>query len=391
MKIIKTILKIILAILIVPQIVLFGYVAYSGKWFIYKAIRYNFVNIDDYKIFENRDIPASENPKHWSISKNYNNIPLSDTLTKTLEKHQSVAFLVIKNDSIMVEKYWDSYADTSISNGFSMAKSVISLLVGCAIQDGKIKSVEQPVADFIPEFKNGEKSKITIKHLLQMSSGLDFDESKSYRNPVSVFFSDIMEAYYGTDLYTLVTNTEASEKPGVYFDYKGGDTQLLAFIVMKATGKNISTYFYEKIYNNIGAESEAKWCIDKKDGNEKAFCCLNTTARDFAKIGKLVLNKGKIEGKQIVDSSFLVQAILPSKLKDKSDTTKIVDFYGYQFWMMSDIDKNIVYLRGTLGQFVIIIPDKNIIIVRLGKSQGEKQGFHYGQTYVYVNEILKTF
>lgn len=360
----------------------------SGNRFIYKAIYYNFVNIDDYKIFDNRSIPASKTPKPWSISTAYNKKPLTDSLVATLEKYKSVAFLVIKNDSLIAEKYWKGYGEKSISNSFSMAKSVVSMLVGAAIKDGYIKSVNQPVADFLPEFKEGEKVKITIKHLLQMSSGLDFDESKSYKNPVSVFFSDIMVAYYGSDLYQLVATKSPVEAPGVYFDYKSGDTQLLAFIVMKAVNKNLSEYFYEKIWNPIGAETEALWCLDRENGFEKAFCCINSNARDFARLGKLYLNKGNAFGLQVVDTSYVEASINGSGLIDKLDTTKICDFYGYQWWMMPNYkEQNIFYLRGTLGQMVIVIPEKNIIIVRLGEEQGPKQGSHYAQIYSLVDEV----
>lgn len=361
----------------------------SGNKFIYKALYYNFVNIDDFKIFENRTIPKSQNPKPWVVSSTvYNQKPLSATLLNTLTGLNTVAFLVIKNDSIMNENYWDGYSDTSYSNSFSMAKSAVSLMIGAAIKDGYIKSLNQPVADFLPEFKSGEKAKITIKNLLQMSSGLNFDEGSSYTNPFSIIVSDIMVAYYDDKLYNTVASKEAKEKPGIYFDYKSGDTQLLAFILMKATGKKLSDYFYEKIWNNIGAEQTALWSLDKADGYEKAFCCLNSNARDFARLGKLYLNNGYANGIQVIDTAFIEASKTASNLINRRDTTQKADFYGYQLWMMPNYKgQNIFYLRGTLGQLVICIAEKNIIIVRLGKKQGPKINDNYSQTFTLIDEV----
>jgi CubicO group peptidase (beta-lactamase class C family) len=385
------ILKIILLIIITPVILFNFYILFTGKLFIYKAVRYNFVDIDDYKIFENKTFVKSITPQPWPLSTEYNQFTFSDTLNKTHTNLQSVAFLVIKNDSIQIEKYWDGYGPESLSNSFSMAKSAVSMLIGIAIKEGKIKSVDQPVGDFLPEFKEGDKTKITIKHLLMMSSGLDWDESRSYKNPVAVFFSDIMEGYYGNDLYTLATSKKVAEAPGMYFDYKSGDTQLLSFIIAEATGKSVGEYFREKLWQPLGAEQDMLWCTDAK-GKEKAFCCINSNARDFARLGKLYLQKGWYNGTQIIDTAYVNKSASPNMLLNKDEPDTKVDFYGYQIWMQPDYKgQNLVYFRGTLGQLIILIPEKNIIIVRLGKQQGPKLGHHYAQSLLYVDEVNKMF
>lgn len=385
------ILKVILALILVPIIIFNLYILISGKWFIYKALKFNLVNVDDYKIFNNNIIPKSTNPQPWVRSQKYNKIKLSDTLNQKHKELKSIAFVVIQNDSIQVEQYWNGYSEHSLSNSFSMAKSVISMLIGVAIKEGKIKSVDQPVSDFLPAFANGNKSKITIKHLLMMSSGLDWDESNSYKNILGVFFSDIMEGYYGEDVNMLASNTTIAEPPGVYFDYKSGDTQLLAMVLNKVVGKSVSAYFAEKMWQPLGAQNSAMWSVDEK-GNEKAFCCLNSNALDFARLGKLWLNRGLHNGEQIIDSAFVTESITPKNLKDKYNNDKLVDYYGYQFWLLPDYkgQKN-YYMRGTLGQLVIIIPQKKIIIVRLGLNQGLKIGEHYAQTLFYIDEVNKKF
>jgi CubicO group peptidase (beta-lactamase class C family) len=389
MRILKIITKSIAFLLVFIFLSLIAYATCTGKWFIFKALRYNFINIDDYKIFNNRTIARASTPFLWKTSTSYNQHIFSDSLQKLHIELKSVAFLVIQNDSILVEKYWNEYDAQSVSNSFSMAKSVVSLLIGTAIKDGLIQSVDQKVADFIPEFSKGEKSKITIKHLLMMSSGLDWDESRGYnRSPVSAFFSDIMEAYYGNDVNKLAVNKLSIEKPGIYFDYKSGDTQLLAVIIEKASGMSLSAYFEKNIWQVIGAEQDALWNLDEK-GNEKAFCCLNSNARDFAKLGKIMLQNGFINGKQVIDSSYYKAMTSPILLKDKEDTTQIVENYGYQTWIINNFKGNkVIIFRGTLGQIIISIPQKNMIIVRLGEGQGNKKHGHYAQIYKYLEEFV---
>lgn len=363
------------------------YVIISGNFFIYKALRYNFVGIDDYKIFDNSTIKASKNPQPWQISEKYNSLILPDTIKQTHKNTQTFAFIIVKEDSIFYEKYWDGYSESSISNSFSMAKSVVSMLIGVAIKEGKIKSENDFVYEYLSEFKAGDKSKIKIKDLLMMSSGLNWDESKSYNNLIAVFFSDIMQAYYGNNLYDLCMKTSVTSAPGVYFDYKSGDTQLLAFILKKATGKSVSQYFEEKIWQPLGAENDALWCLDKANGDEKAFCCLNSNARDFAKLGKLMIQNGKWNEVQIIDSLYLKNA-LSSKLLHTPEGN-FVDYYGYQFWLLPQFkNQNIFYLRGTLGQLIVVVPNKKMIVVRLGNLEGNKIGDHYSQAILYAKMAL---
>jgi CubicO group peptidase (beta-lactamase class C family) len=153
---------------------------------------------------------------------------------------------------------------------------------------------------------------------------------------------------------------------------------MLAFLLQKATGKNISTYASEKIWTPIHAESDALWSLDKKDGMEKAYCCFNSNARDFARLGQLILNKGSWDDIPIVDSSYINEATTPAtwlqyypKLLDGktvSPTSQPCTFFGYQFWLADYRGMKITYLRGILGQYIIVIPDLDAVIVRLGKK-----------------------
>lgn len=362
------------------------YVLLTGKTFVYKALRYNFADIDDWKIFEQRVV---ENGKvqAWKVAKEYNKRPLPNQLDSIHKALGTVAFLVVQNDSIQYEQYWDSYSDTSISNSFSMAKSIISILVGIAKDEGKIRSLDQPVSDFIPSFQNGEKAKITIKNLLTMSSGSDWVES--YSSPLSI----TTEAYYGDDLKKLIDGLSAKSKPGQFYDYKSGDTQILSFVLQKATGMTVSKYASEKLWKNIGAERPAYWSLDKREGDEKAYCCFYSNARDFARIGKLYLNLGVWDSTQVVSAAYVKESLKPCLLKDKKDSS-IVDFYGYQWWLVPEYrGTSFYYARGIGGQNIIVVPSKNAIIVRLGKKRGSKVGkaSHYKETFTMVDWVLDAY
>ncbi len=218
-------------LLILLIVVLFSaFAVVTGKTYLFKAVYYNFADIDDYKIFTN-DTVRTATPQPWPVSEQFNKVASPDSLNKLLEEIKTIAVVVIKNDSLLYEKYWDDYNASSLSGSFSVAKSITSLLVGAAIKEGKIKSVDEPVSNYLPEFKQGLAAKLRIKDLLTMSSGSNWDES--YSNPLSV----TTEAYYGSDVAKVVKTVKIEKEPGTYHTYKSGDTELLALILQMATGK----------------------------------------------------------------------------------------------------------------------------------------------------------
>ncbi|MCC7051052.1 MAG: serine hydrolase, partial [Bacteroidia bacterium] len=221
-----------------------------------------------------------------------------------------------------------------------------------------IKNIEQPVGDFLPQFKEGKKAEIKIKHLLTMSSGIDFDED--YVNPLAY----PAEAYYGSDLEKLTYAYNVKSEPGKIFKYLSGDSQLLAFVIKAATKMNVSEYAAKSLWNPIGAETDALWNLDHENGWEKSFCCFYSNARDFARIGKLYKDYGKFNNKQIIDSTYVQAATSPTGLLEEDG--KPCKQYGYQWWMVDYKGMHIPYMRGILGQYVFALRDKNAIVVRLG-------------------------
>ncbi len=328
----------------------------------YRFIVYNFADIKDYKKFPSRKLFSKRGTSFFSYSKAFN-VPLKNdnnaTLEEFLKKHKTVAFLVIRNDSILYENYFRNRDSTSIVPSFSMAKSYTSALIGCAIQDGLIHSVKDPITNYIPELKKNGFDSVTIEHLLQMTSGLSFNEN--YFNP----FGHVAGFYYGRQLRKKMINLKLKRKPGFAFEYLSGNSQLLGFVLERALkNKTITEYLQEKIWTPLEMEGDASWSIDqKKNGIEKTFCCLNATARDFSRFGRLYLHNGNWNGKQLVPREW----VLTSTVADTSQGG--ATFYKYQWWLPNAF-KGDFMANGFLGQYIYVCPEKNIIIVRLGKSNG---------------------
>ena len=331
----------------------------TGRFYLFKAVAYNYANVDDYKKFSNNPVPVGT-VQPWLKSSRYNKVALPDSLIKEMEGIETLAFFVSKGDSVLVEKYWNGYNDSSLSGSFSVAKSITSLLIGAALQEGKIKSLEEPVSNYLPEFKEGEKAGVRIVDLLTMSSGSNWDES--YSNPLSV----TTEIYYGSNAYKTATGVKIIKKPGTFWEYKSGDTQLLGLILEKATGKSLAAYASEKLWQPMGAQHPALWSTDRDGGNEKAYCCFNSNAGDFARIGKLMLDSGRWNGNQIISPEYFKQSIRPCLIKD--DTGQPCEFYGYQWWLVP-YRPGVFYARGILGQYIIVIPQQQLVIVRLGEQK----------------------
>ncbi len=334
--------------------------------------------IDDYTYFDNATIEKGSNPQSWPMHADYNSVPLTDQLEETNTRFGTVAFLIIKNDSIWSETYYDGYGVDSKSNSFSMAKSITSAMLGKAIMEGHIKSLDQPVSDFFSEFSEGMAAQLTVGDLSSMSSGLDWVEH--YYSP----FSITARAYYDDDLAETILGLKVVEEPGKSFKYLSGNTQLLGMVIEKATGQKLSKYLSESFWKPLGAEHEAFWQLDDDTNKlEKAYCCIASNARDFARFGKLYKDHGKWNGRQILDSTFIARSTRPRFEQD--------DMYGYGFWLANHVGKRIFYMRGILGQYTIVIPEDNVIIVRLGHKRGAfaNGGPHREDFYTYVEEALE--
>ncbi len=348
-------------------------------FYLQQSLLHLFPDLDDAEIFFNNKVNISS-PSKWEESPLYNQKKLKKESLEYLERLETTAFLVIQNEQIIHESYWDGYEQETLSNMFSVTKSIVSILIGIAIDEGHINSIYDPIGKYIPELQNDVRGRIMLIDLLTMSSALEWNENYTKA------FSTTTKAYYGNNLRELVTRRllEANNTPGKVFSYKSGDTQLLSFVLEAATGSTISEYASQKLWKKICAEEHALWSKDAKNGDERAFCCFHATARDIARIGQLVLNKGKWNNEQVVSASYLEQATQPaSQLID--ETGKQLDHYGYQWWITHTAGYQIPYMRGYKGQYIYVLPEKNAIIVRLGnKKDSQKIGPITADVWEYV-------
>lgn len=350
--------------------------------YLQKALIYLKPDINDYQIFDNRKVERGDSIP-WAKANQYNQANLPKTVTDSLEKYQSVAFLVIHRDSLLYERYWNQHDSSKISNSFSMAKSIVSLLVGCAIKDGYIKGINDKVTDYFPGLKGPYNKELTLRHLLTMSSASSWNES--YTSP----FSITTQAYYGRNLNKIIKKIEITNNPGIEFEYRSGDTQLLAKVLTEATGITLSEYASEKLWQPLGALKPALWSLDKKKGTEKAYCCFHSTARDFAKIGSLVLNEGTFRNKELVPASYIEQMTTPARYLTNEEA-KMVDYFGLSWWIMTRNHNKIPYARGILGQYIYVIPESDAVVVRLGhKRSTNYRKKHPEDAYTWLEAGLK--
>jgi len=328
-----------------------------------RFIVYNFADIKDHKKFPSRPLTPSPEPFRFVQGPDPIDPKLlrSDSdkgtsLSEYLKSTKTVSFLIIMKDTVLFEYYNHNYTKTSIVPSFSMAKSVTSALIGCALQDGLITSIDDPVEKYLPEWKGQGLERVTVRHLLQMTSGTKFNES--YINP----FGDAAKYYYGRNLRKYIAHVQPEVAPGTRWQYHSGNTQVLGAILDRVlAGKTVTQYLQEKIWTPIGMENPASWSIDKKkNGLEKTFCCLNATTHDFAKFGRLYLKKGNWNGRQVIPEEWV-------KASTNSDRSAGgTGHYQYQWWLGGKA--GYYFAEGILGQFIFVHPQGEIVIVRLGKD-----------------------
>jgi CubicO group peptidase (beta-lactamase class C family) len=334
-------------------------------------------------IAKSRIIPAGKN-----IYPLPNGAPLDvDTDIDAYMKDQRTAGLVvIQNGKIRLEKYGLDFSDEGRWTSFSVAKSITSTLVGAAIKDGYIKSINDKVSDYIPDLKGSVYDNVTIRHLLTMTSGVKWNED--YADPKSdVALFDAHEADPGVDAtVSYMRKLKREAPPGAAWVYKTGETNLVGVLVSSATKKNLSDYLSEKIWRPFGMEQDASWLLGST-GHEISGCCIQASTRDFGRFGVFMLGGGIANGKPVLPESWLAAA-----------TTKQVDTappgygYGYQWWTMDD---GTYTAKGIFGQGIFVDPKRNLVIAsnsnwpqatdRQGGNREEKRLMFYRQVQLAID------
>ncbi len=332
--------------------------------------------LSDFADYPRRKV-ANGKVQPWPEHRLYNRFTLSKRLENYNRKYGTVAYLVIKNDSILVEKYYRGYTADSLSNSFSMAKSITMLLLAKAIDQGHIRSLDQKLKDFVPGIQGPYADSVTLRHLAMMAGGTDWDEN--YYSPLSI----TAESYFSENLDDLmIKRVHFVKPPGKHWFYSSGDTQFLGMAIVKATGKSLADYLSENFWKPMGMRREAWWNTDREGGMEKTFCCIASDARDFARFGRLMLHRGNWNGHQLVDTALVDEMIRP-QLSERPR-------YGLQWWLFTHKGIRGFTMRGHLGQYVMVIPSENTIIVRLGERKPvSKPGTYAKDFFVYLEEGLR--
>jgi hypothetical protein len=302
-----------------------------------------------------------------------------------LKEVGTTGLIVVKDDTILIEEYYQGNTENSKHISWSVAKSFVSALFGIAVNEGHIKSLNDPVDKYVPMLKNSGYQGVRIKDVLQMSSGISFTED------YGDFNSDINRMGRAFALNTPLDNFVASlkneKKPGTWHHYVSMDTQVLGMIIREATGRTISEYMEEKLWKPAGMESEAYWLIDSA-GMETVFGGLNAVLRDYARFGRLFLNKGKQNGIQVVPEKWAAESTTPDgdhlkPGKNPASTTTLG--YGYQWWIPENPDGDYLAI-GIYGQAIYVYPKYNIVIARNGamvdyNSKGDDMEFESIEVY----------
>lgn len=384
--------------------VLVGVVWLSPYGYLIKGLRMTYLigeksaNYLDYKGFDKREVANDpERVSVLAVSEDAGTVELSSALREMLKRTNSGSFLVFRNDSLVCERYFEPVADTVMTNSFSMAKTITCLLFQRAIEEGKIASWDEPVRKFLPwvgkaAVEKGEAvdgvspdqmeanaAALTLRHLITMSAGLQWNES--YQSP----FGITAKAYYGSDIEATMREVPVVVMPGTQFEYQSGSTQLLGLVLEQVTGKHLSDLASDWLWKPLGMEAPAYWSLDKAHGRELNFCCVNARSRDFGRLGLMVLHNGK----GLVDSGFLAMARKPFEMGGKT----LVPFYGHSFWLGSVDGVDFQFFNGLKGQYIVVIPSKNMVVVRTGHGvvKPADGGRIFDCVKLYVGEAVRMF
>jgi CubicO group peptidase (beta-lactamase class C family) len=270
--------------------------------------------------------------------------------------HKCGAVVITRHGRIVWERYWLGWNENSTDNSWSMAKSITDALVGIAIKDGKITGVDQSAADFIPQWRGTDKEEITLRNLLSMTSGLLWNEDYFAKSDVTTMITSDDQTGYAIDRPRL-------HNPGDDWYYSSGDTQLFSAVIKAATGMEAGQYAQEKLFEPIGIKG-AWWDTDNA-GNTMTYCCVHTTARNFARFGYLFLRNGRWNDAQIVPQAWVAESVKPSQWENPS--------YGYFWWLpdLPDVPKDMFMADGFQTKRIYVIPSLDIVAVRIGENDGD--------------------
>lgn len=380
--IIVSILIILLTIIIVSSIML-------SPTFVYRILSRWDSSVKDYNFFSSILISKSEVPYEYEYDldtsldnliityRTASNREVSKTLTDFVASTDSTSFIIVKNNTVIYEQYANGSNRDSMNTSFSMAKSMVSLLIGKAIEDGYIDSEDQVISDFIHEFKDTDMEHITIKDLLTMRSDIHYEETGF------LWFRDDAYTYWMPDLRKLALNHRqlTSQYQG-RFHYNNYHPLLLGIILERSTGKSVAEYFEQSFWRKIGSEYDASWSLDSdKTQFEKMESGLNFRSIDYIKLGSMLLNGGYWNNQQIINPSWIQTSVLVdfpiNEDEYKGSFLEGLNIgYGYMWYSRPSMSTGMDFWSwGKYNQIMYVSPENNIVILRTGSTSGDVQDF----------------
>ncbi len=347
--------------------------------------------VTDFQHFDNAPVLRAEQASELPPAGKENPLRLpamadGEIFPKMLERTGTTAFIVIRHGQIVMEQYFNGGAHDTVMPSFSVAKSIVATLLGIALSEGSIGSIDDAVTLYLPELakRDARFSQVRLRQLLEMRSGIDFEEE--YKTP----WDDAAVFYLTEDIAAEVRDLGIERNPDEAFHYSSGDTQILGLVIQRATGMPLPLYLQQKIWQPMGAAYDASWSLDSREhGNAKAFCCLNASAVDYARFGQLILHEGKLGERQIVPAEWIRNSVAvrqhpgsntASRWNIENPGTRKAAFYTWHWrrFPLPDVSADSgmkpspdIYAQGLLGQYVYIAPEADMVIIRLGKRNGK--------------------
>ena len=377
------VVKLLLAVALLLHLTGFGYIwrALSSTY----LQGHRTANIDDAHNFDQRVI-AKGTALPWPKAANYNQQTLAAPILQHHLQYGTAAFLVTQHGKLVHEQYFAPYNAQSRTNSFSMAKTITTLQVGRAIKDGFISSFDAPLTEQIKEYANDPRgSKATVAQLSSMKSGHEWDEN--YYLPLNM----TAELYYGKDAQALVLSHRFEREPGTAYEYSSGSTQLLGVFLKRAlqakeANLTISQHLSRSLWVPLGMGSDATYTLDRagdQGGMERTYCCIFASAQDFARVGQLLLQDGMWNGQQLLDKAFIERMRKPD----------LQPYYGHSLWMDWNHKHPFYLLQGHEGQYVIVVPSHDMVVVRTGRQRDKQSLGPNGQlpleVYNFVDEAVR--
>jgi CubicO group peptidase (beta-lactamase class C family) len=327
-----------------------------------RTVVHNFADLDDHRIFANRTVEATARPSPLRtlsrVPRFMTDLEVPDEervfrpLDAYLDDTRTAAFVVVRGDRIVYERYARGFDETSLLNSFSIAKAIMGTLVGIAVAEGKIPSLEATVAEFRPDLASTPYGAVTIRALLTMTSGIADRAS---------LLPGRAQYYYGDNLHEVIEGARTDPRDANRWRYSEADVQVLGFVLEAAVGKSVSAYLSEKLWKPLGMESKALWAMDREGGMEKTFCCISARARDFARFGRLYLENGRWNGEQVVPVTWAARTTLPG--------SRALDGYTHRhLWWTPDGTEGDYYAYGHNGQYVYVNPGAGVVIVKFSET-----------------------